>query len=251
VTPPVVEVRHAEVALAGRLVLRGVDLRVDQGEFVALLGANGSGKSTLVRSVVGLVPLRAGSVALFGTPLGDVRDWHRLGYVPQRLTATSGVPATVAEVVAEGRLSRSSPWRRFSRDDRRAVTDALEAVGLGNRAGDSLSRLSGGQQQRVLIARALAGRPEALILDEPTAGVDVPSQQAFADVLESLADGGTTVLLVAHELGPLQPLVQRAVVLRHGRVVHDGPPPEAVDGAAHVHHVDGDDGHDHRGRLLR
>jgi zinc transport system ATP-binding protein len=236
--PPVVDVSGAVVALAGRTVLRGVDLHVRQGEFVALLGANGSGKSTLVRTVVGLVPRRAGQVALFGTPLESFRSWRRLGYVPQRLTATSGVPATVAEVVAEGRLSRGAPFRRVSRADRAAVTAALEAVGMADRARDSLTRLSGGQQQRVLIARALAGEPEALILDEPTAGVDVPSQQAFAELLERLAGGGTTVLLVAHELGPLQPLVQRAVVLRHGRVVHDGAPPVALDGALHVHHAD-------------
>jgi zinc transport system ATP-binding protein len=235
---PVIDVRRAVVQLAGRSVLGGVDLHVEQGEFVALLGANGSGKSTLVRAVVGLAPMRSGSVALFGRPLEEFRDWRRLGYVPQRLTATSGVPATVAEVVAEGRLSRASAFRPLSRADRAAVGNALEAVGMADRAQDSLARLSGGQQQRVLIARALAGEPEALILDEPTAGVDVPSQQTFAEVMETLAAGGTTVLLVAHGLGPLRPLVQRAVVLRHGQVVHDGAPPSSVDGARHVHHAD-------------
>jgi zinc transport system ATP-binding protein len=234
-TGPVLDVHGVSVQLAGRPVLSHVDLQVEQGEFVALLGANGSGKSTLVRAVVGLVPVCAGRVQVFGTPLGSFRDWRRLGYVPQRLTATSGVPATVTEVVAEGRLSRSAPFRRTTRTDREAVRAALEAVGMADRARDSLGRLSGGQQQRVLIARALAGRPEVLILDEPTAGVDVPSQQAFADALETLAGHGTTVLLVAHELGPLRPLVQRAVVLRHGQVVHDGPPPAPVAGAHHVH----------------
>jgi zinc transport system ATP-binding protein len=235
-TVPVVAVSDAAVELAGRAVLTRVSLRVPAGEVVALLGANGSGKSTLVRAVVGLVRLCAGRVELFGQPPDRFRDWHRVGYVPQRLTATSGVPATVGEVVAEGRLSRSRPFRRVTGTDRAAVSWALETVGLAAHAGDSLARLSGGQQQRVLIARALAGEPEVLILDEPTAGVDLPSQQAFADALHILAARGTTILLVAHDLGPLQPLVQRAVVLRHGQVVHDGPPPAAVaPERGHVH----------------
>jgi zinc transport system ATP-binding protein len=238
VSEPVIRLRNGVVALGGRTVLRGVDLRVDPGDVVALLGANGSGKSTLVRALVGLVPLTAGEIELFGQPQARFREWHRIGYVPQRITAASGVPATVAEVVASGRLSRMPWFRPTGPADRAAVERALHIVGLADRARDGVAGLSGGQQQRVLIARALAGEPDVLILDEPTAGVDLPSQQAFADALRLLVGTGTTILLVAHELGALEPLVARAVVLRDGRVVHDGPPPPAVG-----HHADPD--HDH------
>ena len=234
----VVSVEDASVVLAGRPVLRGVSLRVEPGEVVALLGANGSGKSTLVRAVVGLVPLLRGRVELFGVPLPAFRKWSRIGYVPQRITAASGVPATVREVVASGRLSRHAWWRPLTRGDRAAVDDALATVGLETRAEDSVSRLSGGQQQRVLIARALAGQPDVLILDEPMAGVDLPSQDAFADTMRRLVAAGTTILLVAHELCPLESLIDRAVVLRAGQVVHDGAPPPA-----HGHHAEPD--HDH------
>ncbi|GFH34183.1 metal ABC transporter ATP-binding protein [Streptomyces pacificus] len=236
---PVISVRGARATLGSRPVLRGVDLTVERGEVVALLGANGSGKSTAVRSLIGQVPLTAGSVALFGTELRRFRAWSRVGYVPQRTTATSGVPATVREVVASGRLSHAR-LGLLSKRDRAAVRRAIGIVGLADRAGDPVGALSGGQHQRVLIARALAAEPELLVMDEPMAGVDLTSQEVLAGTLREQVAAGATVLLVLHELGPLEPLIDRAVVLRDGCVVHDGPPPRAVGqhalpGHDHVH----------------
>ncbi|MET8174913.1 metal ABC transporter ATP-binding protein [Streptomyces clavifer] len=231
--------RGATATLGARTVLRGVDLTVGRGEVAALLGANGSGKSTAVRSVIGQVPLTGGTVELFGTPLRRFRQWARVGYVPQRTTAAGGVPATIREVVASGRLSRTK-LRLPGRADRAAVDRAIELVGLSDRAKDSVSALSGGQHQRVLIARALAAEPELLIMDEPMAGVDLASQEILAETLREQVGAGTTVLLVLHELGALEPLIDRAVVLRDGCVTHDGPPPEAMGqhalpGHDHVH----------------
>nr|WP_227466428.1 metal ABC transporter ATP-binding protein [Nocardioides dongkuii] len=240
---PVIELTDGSVAIAGRPVVRGVDLTVRQGEFVTLLGPNGSGKSTLVRALTGLRPLARGSLRLFGTPYETFRDRHRIGFVPQRTGAASGVPASVAEVVASGRLTRRRLFRPAGKDDRAAVAAALELVGLADRAGDSVATLSGGQQQRVLIARALAGEPDLFFLDEPTAGVDLPNQHALADALEALSGSGSTIVLVTHELGPIAPLVDRTVVLRDGRVVYDGPP-LAVDDA-HGHHHPHEGRHDH------
>ncbi|HET6354797.1 metal ABC transporter ATP-binding protein [Streptomyces sp.] len=239
VNEPVISVRGARASLGSRPVLRGIDLAVQRGEVVALLGANGSGKSTAVRSLIGQVPLTDGEIGLFGTPLRAFRSWARIGYVPQRTTAASGVPATVREVVSSGRLSRSR-LGLLSKADRAAVQRAIELVGLTDRAKDSVSALSGGQHQRVLIARALASDPELLIMDEPMAGVDLGSQEILAGTLREQVAAGTTVLLVLHELGALEPLIDRAVVLRDGCVVHDGPPPKAVGqhalpGHDHVH----------------
>jgi zinc transport system ATP-binding protein len=239
VSEPVISIRGAQATLGSRPVLRGIDLTVQRGEVVALLGANGSGKSTAVRSLIGQVPLTGGEIALFGTELRRFRAWSRVGYVPQRTTASSGVPATVREVVSSGRLSRTR-LGRLSKADRAAVQRAIELVGLADRAKDSVNALSGGQHQRVLIARALASDPELLIMDEPMAGVDLVSQEILAGTLREQVSAGTTVLLVLHELGALEPLIDRAVVLRDGCVVHDGPPPEAVGqhalpGHDHVH----------------
>lgn len=240
---------QVSVAIGGRPILRDVDLTVRSGEVVTLLGPNGSGKSTLVRAVTGLLPHSRGVVRLFGTPIEDFRDWARLGFVPQRSSAAGGVPATVREVVASGRVGRRRLLRPSGATDRRAVQSALEVVGLSERAGFGVSQLSGGQQQRVLIARALAGEPDLLVLDEPTAGVDLPNQQALADALGRLKSGGATILLVAHEIGPMMPLIDRSVVMRDGRVAYDGPP-LTQEVASHTHHEhdhthDGPGGHDH------
>jgi len=242
-TTPVLEVAGAVVAYGERRVLHGVGLAIAQGETVAVLGANGSGKSTLIRAALGLAPLAGGRAELFGTPLGRFRAWHRVGYVPQRLGAGSGVPATVREVVGSGRLARRGFGRPARAADRAAVAAALDAVSLADRAGDRADTLSGGQQQRVLIARALAGEPDLLVLDEPTAGVDLGNQRALADALATFKARGATTVLVAHELGPMAPLIDRAVVMRDGRIAYDGPALDEED--AHGHHHPLAASHDH------
>jgi zinc transport system ATP-binding protein len=223
---PAVEARGVDVTLGGHAILSGVDLTVRTGEVVALLGANGSGKSTLVRSLLGIVPRSAGEVRLLGAPLGPEVPWQRVGYVPQRVPAGAGVPATAVEVVMSGLVH----GRRIRppRDARRRAVAALEEVGMAPHAGRSVLRMSGGQQQRVLIARALVREPELLVLDEPTSGIDLPTQETFVATVARLHEAGGTVLVILHELGSFAPLIDRAVVLRHGRVVHDGPPPRAL-----------------------
>jgi zinc transport system ATP-binding protein len=239
-----VELRNGSVTIGGRPILRGLDLTVEPGQFVALMGANGSGKSTLVRALVGLWPLSGGDLRIYGTPIASYDEWSRVGFVPQRASAESGVPASVWEVVASGRLTHRRPFRPMSRADRAAVDRAIEVVGLEGKARDGISSLSGGQQQRALIARALAGEPDLFFLDEPTAGVDLPNQQALAEALARLSAHGATIVLVAHELGPLAPLVERSVVMRDGRIAYDGPPlgdhevhaPQFGEAHGHHHH---------------
>ncbi len=230
------DLREGCVALAGTEVLHGVEFRLGAAEFVAVLGANGSGKTTLVRALVGLVPLAHGDLRLFGVPAATFRDRPRIGYVPQRLTVTSGVPATVREVVTSGRTPRLGRLQRFTTADRAAVDRAIEAVGLGARTSTPVAHLSGGQQQRVHIARALAAEPDALVLDEPTAGVDAESQEAFAATLRMLKERGVAVLLVSHHVGALADLVDRVVVVANGRVTYDGPvPPSGMADDDHHH----------------
>lgn len=233
----IIQVTDGNLALSGRPVLRGINLTVRRGEVVAILGSNGSGKSTLVRGSLGLLPWSSGDVRLFDTPLPRFRDWQRVGYVPQLMTATSGVPATVGEVVASGRLSRRRLLLPMRPADREAVRRAIGAVDLLDRRSDALSQLSGGQQHRVLIARALAVEPDLFVLDEPNAGVDHSSQVGLVETLRPLVAAGTTVLLVLHELGPLAALIDRVVLLRDGRMVYDGAPPDDVSlEEFHTHH---------------
>jgi zinc transport system ATP-binding protein len=223
------------VELGGLPVLRGITMSVRPGEAVALLGGNGSGKTTLVRALLGLIPLQRGTVQLFGVPLSRFREWSRIGYMPQRSAAgLSG--AKVKEVVAAGRLSRRPPFVPPRPDDRAAVARALATVGLTERASDRLSELSAGQQQRVLLARALAGQPEMLVLDEPTAGVDLASQGALTETLSELVRRGTALVIVLHEVGWLAGLLDRGVVLREGRIAYDGPISELSRTVDHRHH---------------
>ncbi|MGH2721498.1 MAG: metal ABC transporter ATP-binding protein [Actinomycetota bacterium] len=237
-TAPVFELSGATVALGAHVVLHGIDFRLHEGEFVALLGDNGSGKTTLVRALVGLVPLAQGALEIFSVPSARFRERHRIGYVPQRLGAPSGVPATAFEVVLSGRAAVLGPLHRYRRGDRELAASALETVGLGHRRNDPVASLSSGQQQRVLIARALAARPDVLILDEPASALDAESQDTLAATLGRLKGQGHSLLLVAHGLGPIEPLVTRVVVLEAGSVAYDGPPLIERAGRTHLHVVD-------------
>jgi zinc transport system ATP-binding protein len=223
--PPAFQAVDARVAYDGVPVLDGVSLDVPAGQTMAVLGPNGSGKSTLMRSMLGIVPLTSGEVLVHGVPLRRFRAWRRIGYVPQRLTAGGAVPATVREIVASGQVASRRRLSLPTRADRAAVDEALETVGLADRGRDAVRELSGGQQQRVLIARALAGRPDTFVMDEPMAGVDAENQRALAETITRLRERGATVVLVLHELGPLENVIERAVVLESGRVVHDGAAP--------------------------
>ena len=237
VTPPPVATSRLGVNIAGRPILRDILMSIQSGEVVAILGANGSGKSTLIKAILNQAAATSGSVALFGAPARGFRDWARIGYVPQHSSLSQGVVASVKEVVASGRLSRRGPFRPSRTTDRRAIAEALDVVGLADRAGHPVSTLSGGQRQRVLIARALAGQPELLIMDEPNAGVDLGNQQAIADSLHDLVTTGSTLVLVLHELGPFAPWIQRCLVLSEGRLVFAGAPEAApVVPGTHHHH---------------
>lgn len=245
---PVLQVDRLAVDLDGTPVLRDVDVTVGAGELVAVLGANGSGKSTLVRAAVGLIPHQGGTVEVFGRPLERFRDRGRLGYVPQRSGSVAGVPATVREVVMSGRLARRRWLAPRSSADVKAVDDAIAQVDLADLASRPLAELSGGQQQRVLVARGLATEPELLVMDEPTAGIDHVTQGVLTDLLIRLADSGTAILLVAHEVGGLRPRIDRAVVLDHGSVLYSGKPDSRIDHYVghehHHHHRDDPDPHD-------
>lgn len=228
---PTFELTGGCVEFDGVRIIDNVDLAIEPGSFVVLLGANGSGKTTLVRAMLGLLPLAAGTARIHGVPVGRFRDWRRITMVPQRLPAATGVPINVTEVVGSARFG---PRTRLRGLDRTAAVTALEQVGLADRARDRFDTLSGGQQRRVMVARALCAGSDTLVLDEPTAGVDLVNQQRLAETLAGLH--GVTVVMVAHGLGSVAPLVTRAIVLEAGRVVHDGP--SAPAGWTDVHHHD-------------
>ena len=210
----------------GQSVLEDVDLLVEEGEFVAIAGPNGGGKTTLFRVVLGLDRPVGGEAHLFGEPAHRFSRRRLLGYLPQRAELGGDAPATVREVVSAGRLPVSGLVGRTRARDREAVAEAISRVGLATVADAPVRTLSGGMQQRAFIAKALAGEPSLLVLDEPTTGVDVESQDSLAALLDRLhSDLGVTVLYVSHEFGAVERFVQRLVLVR-GRIIFDGPPGE-------------------------
>lgn len=239
---PLLVCEHVSFSYRHQSVLRDVSFKVNPGEMVALVGPNGSGKSTLLHIAVGLIEPQEGTAMLFGETSGQARHHGRLGYVPQRPNLGDGLAATVQDIVASGRLTRTGWWRGGGADlSRAAIERAMEAVDLVDLRNERVSRLSGGQQQRAFIARALAGEPELLVLDEPVAGVDVESQQGFrAALVDLVRERGGTVLLVSHELSAVAADLDRVIVLKE-RVRFDGPPAGlAADEGIHlgVHEAD-------------
>ena len=226
---PVVDLEGVSFGYArGSEVLRDVDLRVERGEFVGIAGPNGGGKTTLVRLVVGLETPSAGRVAVRG----------RIGYLPQRARTGLDAPITVEELVGAGRVSVRGVLAPPRADDRAAVEAAIARVGLSDQRDRAISKLSGGQEQRAFIAKALAGDPELLVLDEPTSGVDADAQEALAELLDGLRrETGVTVLYVSHEFGAVEPYVDRLVLVRGG-IEFDGLPgalPARWHDPSHVH----------------
>jgi zinc transport system ATP-binding protein len=222
----------------GPAVLRDVSLAVEPGEFVAVAGPNGGGKTTLLRILLGLEQPQAGTASLFGEPAGRLRQRYRIGYLAQRSQLGIQSPVTVEEVVAAGRVARRGPFGGLGARDRVLVGTSIERVGLAERASEPVATLSGGQQQRAFIAKALAGEPDLLVLDEPTAGVDVDAQESLAVLLAELhAELDTSILFVSHEFGAVEQFVERLVLVRGG-VVFDGPPsdlPGEWHDPSHVH----------------
>jgi len=233
--PLAVELRHVCFAYpGGPEVLHDVELEVESGEFVAIAGPNGGGKTTLLRVAVGLEQPARGEALIFGEPATQSSRRRRIGYLAQRAQLGIDAPATVREVVESGRVSRGL----LGRGDRSLVDDAIERVGLSHQARSVVSRLSGGQQQRAFLAKALAARPDLLVLDEPTAGVDVDAQEALAALLEELhRDLGVTILFCSHEFGAVEQYVDRLVLVRGG-IAFDGDPttlPTSWHDPSHVH----------------
>ena len=208
----------------GQRVLEDVSLKLGEGEFVAVAGPNGGGKTTLIRILLGLERPAAGRALLYGEPAHRFSRRRTLGYLAQRSVAGGEAPATVREVVSAGRLPAGGLLGPLRRRDRELVSVAIERVGLSGVAESPLRTLSGGMQQRAFIAKALAGEPTLLVLDEPTTGVDAESQESLAALLDRLhRELGVTIVYVSHEFGAVERFVQRLVLVRR-TIVFDGPP---------------------------
>ena len=224
---PALVIDNVSVELAGRRVLEGATLSVARGEFVGLLGPNGAGKTTLLRSALGLITPVSGSVTVEGRPSRPGRV--PVGYVPQRHDVAWDFPISVADAVMTGLTGRIGLLRRPRSTDWEAVADALARVAMTELADRPLDQLSGGQRQRVLVARALALRPEVLLLDEPFTGLDVPTQELLSVLFAQLAAEGRAVLMTTHDIVGALDSCDRIVLLNRTVVATGTPRDLALD----------------------
>lgn len=192
------EVKDLHVHYGPVCALEQVSFRVPCGRLVGLIGPNGAGKSTLLKALVGLTPGSTGSMRWREAPLE--RNNFEIAYLPQRADIDWDLPVTVRALVETGRYPHLGSWRRFGVQDHSAVEAALDAMQLNNVQHRQISALSGGQQQRCFIARALAQEAHVLLLDEPLAGLDQPSQDNLAELLRKLANTGHLIISSHHDL---------------------------------------------------
>ncbi len=222
----IIEIQGVSFGYTGNeLALKDINLNVHAGDYLGIIGPNGGGKTTLLKIMLGLLSPTAGSVRLFGQPIEKFSQWTRVGYVPQKAVQfDAAFPATVEEVAAMGRAARRGLLRRLNKTDREKITNALAQVGLVAERGRLIGDLSGGQQQRVFIARALAGDPEIIFLDEPTAGVDVKAQEQFYALLKKLNQTlGLTLILVSHDIDVVANEATELACINQELVYHGAP----------------------------
>lgn len=224
-SPSIFDVTDLNFERQGNLVLKEINFRILPGEYCAIIGPNGGGKTTLVRLLLGLDRPTSGEIKLFGSTQYKFKDWSRIGYVPQRSALVdTGFPATVREVVGMGRYAKRGVFSFESLEDKQAIEESMELMGVSDLQKRLIGNLSGGQRQRVMIARALASHPDVLIVDEPNTGVDVESQHRFYELLRGLnRDKKLSILFITHDIGVIADDISRILFVNQTLLVSQNP----------------------------
>jgi zinc transport system ATP-binding protein len=206
----VVKLEDVWVQYNGVPVLEGINLAIEQDDFLGIIGPNGGGKTTLLKVILGLISPGRGKVSVLGKPPEKSRS--KIGYVPQHNLFDRDFPISIRDVVLMGRYGKSGLFRRYNSEDRRATQDALQTVGMLNYKDRQMGKLSGGELQRIFIARALVAEPKLLLLDEPTASVDPAMQTEFYELLEKLKMR-MAIVLVSHDISAVSIYVDKLACL--------------------------------------
>ncbi len=216
---PVIEVKDLWLKRNGDPILEGVSFRVMPGDVYAIIGPNGGGKTTLLKVILGLIPPDRGTIRILGGEPHEKR--HLIGYVPQLRTFDFHYPITVREMALSGLLGRKPGlWKTYTEEDETLASKALATMGIDHLADRAIRDLSGGEQQRAVIARALAGDPQVILLDEPTVFVDAPTENRFFDILGDLART-MTIVMVTHDIGVIVSHVTKVACLNRRLFTHD------------------------------
>ncbi len=214
---PAIDVEHLWFAFDERPIIQDVNFRLEQGDFLGILGPNGGGKTTLLKLLLGLLKPDKGTIRILGQEPRDAS--HRVGYVPQHTDFNISFPISALELALMGRLSQARIGRRYSREDRSKVEEALKRVGMWEERATPIGHLSGGQRQRVFIARALATDPKILFLDEPTSSVDAEFQVDLYDFLRDL-NRSVTIVVITHDIGVISRHVKSVACINRKMIFH-------------------------------
>jgi len=222
---PIFEIKNLDFSVKGQSILSNISLEIFGAEYIAIIGPNGGGKTTLIRMLLGLEKPTSGEIRIFGKKLSSFKEWSKIGYVPQRAShVDSSFPATVLDIVKMGRTSQRGFFSAFSELDKKLVYDAMLKMDILDLQEKMIGTLSGGQRQRVMIARALASKPEILILDEPNTGVDMASQKSFYALLRELnREDGITIVFITHDVGVIADDIARLFTINQKATICNNP----------------------------
>jgi len=223
---PIFEVNNLNLTLKGQDILTDISLKIFSSEYIAIIGPNGGGKTTLVKMLLGLDKPTSGEIKIFGKKLKNFKEWYKIGYVPQRVSLVdTSFPASVEDVVKMGRISQQKLFSfKSSEEDKHIIKEVMQTMDVYDLKHKMVGTLSGGQRQRVMIARALASKPEILILDEPNTGVDVVSQQKFYKLLAKLnREKKITIVFITHDIGVIADDIKRLFTINQKAVICNDP----------------------------
>lgn len=219
--PAVAELNNVSFRYGNEPIFTKIGFSVCPGDFIAMIGANGAGKSTLLRLLLGELSPEEGTIRLFGQDVHTFRGWPKIGYVPQNsFQSGADFPATVEEIVRANLYAQTGLFGLRKKNHHEQVLEALTLVGMQDYAKRLIGRLSGGQRQRVMLARCLVGKPQLMLLDEPTTGVDAPTVDALYQLLTRLnRETGLTVMMITHDISRASEYVSRVLCLEGGSLV--------------------------------
>ena len=209
-----IEFRGVSLGYGAAPILHNLSFTIEEGDFFAAVGPNGAGKTTILRAILRILVPQAGEIRLANRATSPLA----FGYVPQERELDPIFPLTAQEIVLMGRTKRLGPWRRWGNEDRRIALRSLEEAGIAHLAKIPFQELSGGQKQRTLIARALAAEPDVLVFDEPTAGMDLPSERSIMELVRRLhQETGLTIVMVTHNLNVVANYAKRLAIVDRER----------------------------------
>jgi len=214
----IIEIKDLSFSYHKQKILEDINLNVDEKDFLAIIGPNGGGKSTLLKLILGINPIKNGNITTFGEK--PKKNLSKIGYVPQNTNVNTDFPIKVIEVVLMGHIGTKRPLFGYAQEEKMCALGALAQVGMEKFANEKIGSLSGGQRQRVMIARALCAHPQILILDEPTASIDIEGQKKIYKLLEDL-NKFITIIVVSHDISVIMQYANKVVHVNKKLTYHD------------------------------